>query len=301
MNELAATGPNADQIEFWNGDAAQRWVSLGAQLDAMLRPLGLAAMDRAAPAPGHRVLDVGCGGGATTIDLANRVAPGGSVTGIDISSVMLAQANERSLPDNGVSVAFQNADAETHPFEDASFDHIFSRFGVMFFQNPAAAFANLRKALRPKGRLTFICWRTPPQNPWVAVPMGVAKRHVDWPEPPPPGGPGEFAFAERDRFEGALGDAGFQVDSVDALDIDVTIAGGGGVATAIDFFMQQGPAANVMNDASEAQREAVRTDLVETLEPYLTAEGVRMTTGTWLVSARAISDMTEPVRFSKFG
>ena len=207
------------------------------------------------------------------------------MTGIDISSVMLAQANARAKPGNGVSVAFQNADAETHRFEAASFDHIFSRFGVMFFQDPAAAFANLRAALRPTGRLTFICWRTQGENPWVAVPIGVAKRHVDWPEPPPPGGPGEFAFAERDRFEVALSGAGFKIDSVDSLDVDVTIAGGGDIPTTIDFFMQQGPAATVMNDATDAQRDAVRMDLREALAPYLTAAGVRMTTGTWLVSA----------------
>ncbi len=286
MNQIAATGPNADQIEFWNGDAAKRWVDLGEQMDAMLRPLGLAAIDRAAPAPGHKVLDVGCGCGETTMDLARRVAPGGSVTGIDISAVMLSRAERRTKPGNGAGVTFKNADAEIHRFEDASFDHIFSRFGVMFFQNPTAAFANLRKALRPKGRLTFICWRTPRENPWVTVPLSAAKRHVDWPETPPADGPGEFAFADRARFEGALSGAGFQIEAVDSLDIDVTVAGGGGVTAVIDFFMQQGPAARVMGEASEAQRKAVKADLEETLAPYLTQQGVRMTTGTWLVSAK---------------
>lgn len=286
MDEIAATGPNADQIEFWNGDAAKRWVALGAQLDAMLQPLGVVAMDRAAPAPGHKVLDVGCGCGETTMDLAHRIAPLGSVTGIDISAVMLSRAMARAKPDSGVDVTFHNSDAETHRFEDVSFDHIFSRFGVMFFQNPTAAFANLRKALRPDGRLTFICWRTPRENPWVAVPIGVAKRHVDWPEPPPADGPGEFAFAERARFEDALSGAGFLIEAVDSLDIDVTIAGGGDVRAAIDFFMQQGPAARVMGEATEAQCDAVKADLEDALAPYLTRQGVRMTTGTWLVSAK---------------
>lgn len=285
-NQIVATGPNADQIEFWNGDAAKRWVALGEQLDAMLQPIGVAAMDRAAPAPGHTVLDVGCGCGETTMDLARRVAPGGSVTGIDISAVMLSRAELREKPNNGVGVTFENADAETHRFEDASFDHVFSRFGVMFFQNPTAAFANLRRALRPAGRLTFICWRTPRENPWVAVPMSVAKRHVDWPEAPPADGPGEFAFAERARFEDALGGAGFQIEAVDSLDIDVIVGGGGDVKATVDFFMQQGPAARVMGEATEAQRDAVKADLEETLAPYLTDEGVRMSTGTWLVSAK---------------
>jgi len=286
-NQIAATGPNADQIEFWNGDAAERWVELGAQLDAMLQPLGAAAMDRAAPAPGHKVLDVGCGCGETTMDLARRVAPRGSVTGIDISAVMLSRARARAKPGDGVEVTFQNADAETHRFEDASFDRIFSRFGVMFFQNPTAAFANLRKALRPDGRFTFICWRTPRENPWVAVPLSVAKRHVDWPEAAGADGPGEFAFAERARFEDALGGAGFRIEAVESLDIDVTVGGGGGVKATIDFFMQQGPAARIMGEASEAQREAVKADLEDVLAPYLTPRGVRMTTGTWLVSASA--------------
>lgn len=286
MDRIAAAGPNSDQIEFWNGDAAERWVELGSQLDAMLQPLGAAAMDRAAPAPGHKVLDVGCGCGETTMDLAHRVAPRGSVTGIDISAVMLSRARARAEPGNGVEVTFQNADAETHRFEDASFDHIFSRFGVMFFQNPTAAFANLRKALRPDGRFTFICWRTPRENPWVAVPLGVAKRHVDWPEAPGADGPGEFAFADRTRFEDALKGAGFRIEAVDSLDIDVIVGGGGGVTATIDFFLRQGPAARVMGEASEAQREAVKADLEETLAPYLTPRGVCMKTGTWLVSAK---------------
>lgn len=289
VDQIAVTGPNADQIEFWNGDAAERWVALGTQLDAMLQPLGLAAMDRAAPAQGHKVLDVGCGCGETTIDLAHRVGPGGSVTGIDISAVMLSRAGLRAKPGNGVDVTFQNADAETHRFEDASFDHIFSRFGVMFFQNPTAAFANLRKALRPEGRMTFICWRTPRENPWVAVPMSIAKRHVDWPEAAGVDGPGEFAFADRARFEDALSGAGFQIEAVDSLDIDVTVGGGGDVKATVDFFMQQGPAARVMGEATEAQREAVKADLEDALAPYLTRQGVRMTTGTWLVSAKAAS------------
>lgn len=287
MDQIVATGPNADQIEFWNGDAAKRWVTLGERMDAMLRPLGHAAMDRAAPAPGQSVLDVGCGCGETTIDLAQRVAPGGSVTGIDISTVMLSRATARETPDKGASITFQNADAETHRFEEASFDHVFSRFGVMFFQNPTAAFANLRSALRPQGRLTFICWRAPRENPWVAVPISVAKRHVEWPESPPAEGPGEFAFADRARFEGVLSSSGFQVDTIDSLDTDVTVAGGGDVPAVIDFFMQQGPAARVMGEATEAQREAVKADLEGELAPYLTPQGVRMTTGTWLVSAKA--------------
>lgn len=287
MDQIVATGPNADQIEFWNGDAAKRWVTLGERMDAMLRPLGHAAMDRAAPEPGQHVLDVGCGCGETTIDLAHRVAPGGSVTGIDISSVMLSRATAREKPGNGVSVTFQNADAETQRFEEASFDHVFSRFGVMFFQNPTAAFSNLRKALRPQGRLTFICWRAPRENPWVAVPISVAKRHVEWPESPPAEGPGEFAFADRARFEDVLSSAGFQVDTIDSLDTDVTVAGGGDVRAVIEFFMQQGPAARVMGEATDAQRDAVKADLEGELARYVTPQGVRMTTGTWLVSAKA--------------
>ena len=177
-------------------------------------------------------------------------------------------------------------DAQHHEFETGACDLIFSRFGVMFFQNPTAAFANLRKALRPDGRLTFICWRTPRENPWVAVPLSVAKRHVDWPEAPGADGPGEFAFADRARFEDALSGAGFRIEAVESLDIDVTVGGGGGVKATIDFFMQQGPAARVMGEASEAQRDAVKAELEETLAPYLTRQGVRMTTGTWLVSAK---------------
>lgn len=287
MNQIAATGPNADQIEFWNGDPAERWVSLGDQLDAMLRPLGAAGIEQLAPEPGHDILDVGCGCGETTIDLAQRVAPGGSVTGVDISEVMLSHARTRPKPDDAAPITFQNADAETHEFPAASFDRIFSRFGVMFFQNPGDAFANFRRSLRPGGRVTFVCWRTPRENPWVAVPVGVAKRHLEWPEAPPPGSPGQFAFAERAHIESVLDFAGLKIETVEALDLDVIIAGGGGVRSAIDFFFQQGPAARVLGEATEAQRDAVRADLEGELAPFLTPDGVRLGTGTWIVSTRA--------------
>ena len=182
-------GPNADQIKYWNAEAGAKWSDFNPQLDRMLAPLSAVVIDRAAPAAGDQVLDIGCGCGDTTMALAQRVAPDGAVTGVDISTPMLDVARRRvaDLP-----VTLFNADAETNDLGAARFDLAFSRFGVMFFQNPSAAFANLRRALRPDGRLSFICWQAMERNPWMLLPVRAASAHIELPAPPEPGTPESF-------------------------------------------------------------------------------------------------------------
>ncbi|MFM8411336.1 MAG: class I SAM-dependent methyltransferase, partial [Alphaproteobacteria bacterium] len=158
MTRLAASGPNAEQIDYWNDMAGPKWVALQESLDRQIGPLGAAAMAAADLQPGERVLDVGCGCGATSIELARRVAPGGAVLGVDVSTVMLEAARAAAGRAGAEGLEFANADAQTAPLTPAGFDVVFSRFGVMFFADPTAAFANLRRALRPGGRLAVVCW-----------------------------------------------------------------------------------------------------------------------------------------------
>jgi SAM-dependent methyltransferase len=185
---LDATGPNAQQIEYWNAQSASKWVALQSLLDQQLGPLGLATIERAELAAGERVLDIGCGCGQSSLQLAERVAPGGSVLGIDVATAMLERARERALELGLGHVRFENADAQTFAFAPASFDLAFSRFGVMFFADPVAAFANVRAALAPGGRLSFLCWQEIGRNPWVRVPLMAAAKHVPLPEPRPRAG-----------------------------------------------------------------------------------------------------------------
>jgi ubiquinone/menaquinone biosynthesis C-methylase UbiE len=174
--------PNDAQIEFWNGPGGSRWVKEQEELDRSLAPFAQALFARAALTSGERVVDVGCGCGVTSLAASALVGAAGSVLGVDVSAPMLARAKERA--DGLPNVSFELSDATTHGFA-RSFDAVVSRFGVMFFANPVAAFANLRSALRPGGRVVFIAWRSAPENPWVRIPGEAASAHV--PPLPRPG------------------------------------------------------------------------------------------------------------------
>ena len=194
------TTKNATQIEFWNGETGQNWVSHDALMEAMLQPLGEAVMDSLSPKPGEHVLDIGCGCGHTSLSLADRVGAEGSVTGIDISAPMLAVASQLAAERNAghKSVQFLEADAQTHSFTPERYDAAFSRFGVMFFEDPVAAFTNLRASLRPSGRLAFCCWQPRAVNPFMTVPAMAALELLPAPPEIPPRTPGPFAFEEAD-------------------------------------------------------------------------------------------------------
>jgi len=283
---LAATGPNAEQIEYWNDKSGPKWVEHQEMLDTQIGPIGEEAMARAKIQPGERVLDVGCGCGQTSLQLAERVAPRGHVTGVDISGVMLARARERAAAASVSGVEFQLADAQTTSFA-RSFDLVFSRFGVMFFADPVAAFTNLRRALAPRGRLAFACWQQLDRNPWMMVPMGAAAKHVPLPPPPPPGAPGPGSLADPERVARILDQAGFRDVSLEALETKVRVAGGGGVEAATRFLLEGvGPTSQAMREASASAMEAVTRAVQTALEPYLTPRGVELGASVWIVTAR---------------
>jgi SAM-dependent methyltransferase len=204
MPGLEPTGPNAEQIKYWNEIAGPKWVALHDIVDALIAPFGRRTMDRAAIGAGQRILEVGCGCGQATVEIARRVAPTGAVTGIDVSTAMLQRARANARDAGVTHVHFENADAQTHAFVADSFDVLYSRFGVMFFANPDAAFANLRTALKPGGRLAFVCWQAVQDNPCMFVPLTAAGQHITLPAPLAPDAPGPFAFADAERVRGIL-------------------------------------------------------------------------------------------------
>jgi SAM-dependent methyltransferase len=281
---MTTPDPNRAQMDYWNEQTGPKWVAQQGELDRLLATLGTAAMDRLALRSGRRVLDVGCGCGHTTLELARRVGPTGGVLGVDVSGPMLARAREtaRSLP----NVAFLQADAQTHRFEPASVDAIFSRFGVMFFADPTAAFANLRTALRPGGELAFVCWQELGKNPWCTVPLAALAAHVQLPPPPLPGEPGPFAFGDATRVSGILGDAGFSQVYVAPLERPLRLGGDGSLEHAVRFALEVGPASRLMKDVADDVRARVRDAVGAALEPFVGPEGVRLAGACWVVTGR---------------
>ena len=283
---MHAAGPNAEQITYWNEQSGPKWVVGQERLDRMIAPFGEAAMAALALRAGERVIDVGCGCGDTSLTLGRRVTSSGSVLGVDISEPMLERARERARYDGLAHVQFLAADAQTHRFDAGAADASFSRFGVMFFADPTAAFANLGQALAARGRVAFACWQPVTENPWMLVPIMAAAQVVALPPPPAPDAPGPFAFGDRARVSRILEGAGFHDVAVEPFTPKLTVGGGGDVDEAVQFVLQLGPTAAVLRDASPDQVTRVGVAVREALQPFVTPDGVVMPSASWIVTAR---------------
>jgi SAM-dependent methyltransferase len=279
--------PNAEQVTYWNETSGPKWVARVEQLDAQLAPLGELVFDRLDPRPGERVLDVGCGCGQTALQLAERVGPSGRVLGVDVSAPMLARAAERARAKGVEHLDFVEADAQIHAFEPG-FDVVSSRFGVMFFADPVAAFANLHRALAPGGRLGFVCWREIGLNPWMRIPLMALAGHVPLPEPPAVGAPGPFSFADPERVRGILDGAGFADVALSPVAAGLHVGGGvgGGVDGAVEFLLSIGPVSAVLRDADEGTRATAAAAVGDAVRPFLDGPDVVMDAAVWVVTAR---------------
>ena len=276
----AVTGSNDDQIAYWNDRAGHTWASLQPMLDRQIAPLGSRAMAVLVPQPGERVIDIGCGCGDTTLDLARAVGPAGQVLGVDVSAPMLAVARDRAAEAGLTQAGFQQADVAALRVE-APFDAAFSRFGVMFFADPLAAFVTIGAGLRPGGRLVFVCWRAAAENPWMMVPLQAAAHVLPEAAPGDPLAPGPFAFADAARVRGILRGAGFRNVTVEAFD---TAIGGFDLDEATRLALRVGPLGAALRDAphlAPAVKQAVRAALAG----FQRADGVFLESATWIVSA----------------
>ena len=266
-----------EQRDYWNGKSGERWASEQARTDRNLAQIGLVIIDRAEPRPTDRVLDVGCGCGTTTFQLRAQAQ---AAHGIDISAPMIAVAREKAV---GSDVTFELADAATHAFTP-TYDLVFSRFGVMFFADPVAAFANLRRALAPGGRLAFVCWRALADNPWAAAPLAACKDLLPPMTPPDPTAPGPFAFADRDRVVGLLERAGWR-PTIERVDTTMDL---GTVEDAVVSALSIGPLARAAAELPEATRAQIVARMPAVYARYKSERGVVFPAAVWIVTAAAI-------------
>src|SRR5437660_3347169 len=285
MDTPAGYERNADQIAFWNGPAGQHWTDRQPMQDVLLAPVSQILIDRTGAKAGERILDVGCGCGATTIALAERVAPSGFVFGIDISVPMLSRA--RQVAPQGLPLDFVLADATVYPFEPASFDLLASRFGVMFFAKPAVSFANLHRALLPSGRLVFACWREPRENPRTMTPLQAVYQHVPKLPQLGPEDPGPFAFAFEERVHRILDEAGFAQIAMEPCDLVLDLAIGRGLEAAVETALEIGPSSRALEGHPAEVQEAAKNSIREALTPLLRGQSVPLPAAIWIVTARA--------------
>jgi SAM-dependent methyltransferase len=272
---------NEDQIKFWNDKAGQDWTSLQARMDVNLSAIGDAVLALADARAGMAVLDVGCGTGATSLAMA---AAGAKVTGLDVSKPMLGLARKRAA-EAGLDIAFIEADASAHAFAP-EYDLIFSRFGVMFFDDPIGAFANLHRALRTGGRLAFVCWRPLAENLWAAAPLGAAKPFLPEQPSPDPLAPGPFAFADPQRILSILTDVGFH--DVEIEKYDGVMRMGRDIPTIAAQTLQIGPLSRAVGEADEVTRVKIAEAVRAVMGKFATTDGeIAPPTACWLVSAKA--------------
>ncbi|HTQ07754.1 MAG TPA: methyltransferase domain-containing protein [Polyangiaceae bacterium] len=272
----------------WQNIAGERWAALQDLTDAQLGPFGRAALVRVEPRAGERALDVGCGAGQSTLELSALVGASGSVVGLDVSAPLLDRARARAASAPHANVEFVLGDAATTRLEPP-FDLLFSRFGVMFFEDPVGAFTHLRTELRPGGRLGFVCWQPLAVNAWAREPLD-AVRALRPGHPPPsmlePGKPGPYFFSDPSFVAGVLGNAGFENVVIEPYVADALIGGARTLDAAVDFTLQIGPAARFVAEADLAGDERVRPALRAALAPFASERGVLAPHCTLLVTAR---------------
>jgi SAM-dependent methyltransferase len=284
METPTGNDQNADQIAYWNGPGGQRWADRQEVQDILLAPIAELLIDRAQIKPAERAIDIGCGSGAVSIAVGQKVGENGHVLGIDVSGPMLARA--RQIAPQRLPVDFVLADATTYAFEPASVDLLISRFGVMFFAEPARSFGNLRTALKASGRLAFACWREPRENPFFMTPLQAVYKHVAKLPSPGPEDPGPFSFASEQRVRRILSEAGFSDVRMEACNLALDPAVGRGLEAAVKSALEIGPAARALAEQPPEVVAASARSIREALAPHLKGKSVPLDASIWIVTAQ---------------
>ncbi len=277
---------NAEQRAFWNSDVSERWVAQQHILDHQFEALTRRLRERSAITGGERLVDIGCGAGSTSLALAGLVGESGRVLAIDISEPMLARARQRAAEAGVGNVEFRLSDAQTHDFEAGGFDLVTSRFGIMFFEEPVPAFANLTTALRAGGRLVCVSWAALADNPWFRIPREIAIRHLGPPEPASPTAPGALAFADAGYVEGILRSAGFQAIRIEAETMPLGFQMS--LAEVARFVCDMGPAGRLirLNQPPAETVDRMAAEIAEAFQEFVRADGIEIPASLNYIEAR---------------
>jgi ubiquinone/menaquinone biosynthesis C-methylase UbiE len=276
---------NTAQHEYWNTIAGPRWVGLDGFVERRVRAVNDLLLARSQVAVGESVLEIGCGTGAATVPYAEAVGERGRVVGVDISEPMLAGARKR-LAESGLrNISLLQADAQVHPFDLARFDLIASRFGVMFFADPVAAFSNIRLAARSGGRVCFACWGPLDENKHWVIPYEVALRHLGPPAPQPPHMPGPMAFSDQAYVRSVLETAGFVDVEINREAPDII---GSTPEEEADYACVMSPAGRLTDEKKpdEAVREKIRQGMIEAFAAYAGGRPMLLPSTVFIVTAR---------------
>ena len=277
---------NKNQKDFWSGKGGDIWVERQNAMDTMLSPLGEAALNKLNFNEEENVLDIGCGCGHTTLNIAKRIGPSGNVTGLDISEPMLKRAKESAFEMSITNTLFKCVDVQTEDLGDQIYSAAFSRFGVMFFEDSIAAFKNINKSLISGGYLSFVCWQSPAVNPWQSLFIQEVKKFLDLPSPPPRS-PGPFAFMESEYVSSILEESKFQDITIEGHEAEVNMFSGRSLSDSVKDYISINPVVTQMlKESSENQIAEIVNSGIEAFSPYYSEKGLIFPSATWLVTAR---------------
>ena len=275
---------NKNQRDFWSGKGGDIWVERQNAMDTMLSPLGEAALNKLNLNEGENVLDIGCGCGHTTLNIAKRISPDGQVTGLDISEPMLKRAKESANEMSISNASFNCVDVQTDDMGEEVYSAAFSRFGVMFFEDPIAAFRNINKSLITGASLSFVCWQSPALNPWQSLFIEAVKKYVDLPSPPPRS-PSPFAFMESEYVSSILEESNFQNIIIEGHEAEVNMFSGRSLSDSVKDYISINPVVSgMLKDSTEQEKTEIINSAIEAFSPYYSAKGLMFPSATWLVT-----------------
>ena len=277
---------NKEQKEFWNDLKGELWVELQTRIDPMLSVFDQKLFEVLEAQSGERALEIGCGTGTTTLKMSECLGPSGSIHAVDFSRPMICRAQERASEASVDHADFVEAEAQEYDYPSGEFDLAYSRFGVMFFQDPVKAFSKIRNAMKPGGRLGYICWADKSKNPWISEPAQVAKEFLELPKPPGEDEPGMFSMCREERIFEILEKAGWSEIKVEWFESTNMI--GKNAEDAADFISRMGPMSEPFSEADEGQKQKTLEALRTFLKDRETPNGVQMGFGNWVVTAKRL-------------
>ena len=275
---------NSKQKEFWSGSGGYVWVDKQSEMDIMLNPLGTRAISKLDLSGVTKIIDIGCGCGATTLEIAQQLESG-EIIGVDISEPMLDKATQNASDQSLSNASFQVLDVQVDDMP-SDYEIAFSRFGVMFFEDPYQAFSNINNSLKENGLLCFVCWQNPSLNPWQSLSIQVIKEFLDLPSPPAKS-PGPFAFEDKNYIKDILDQSNFKDIEIDDNQEDIVMFSGKSIEEACEDYLTINPVVTEMlKNSKEELKDEILQALILKFSEFHNGDGLLFPSATWIVTAR---------------